>query len=417
MNSRMWILSFATLLFAIPSTLSYAGQSRVGTGDQVSPQSNPAPAVQPAGATALKQVQQLVYSKKQIGSAFELLTESFPNHQIQSQHATPIMEALAGILEAAQKSDEKALSQESLSYARTLIANSFNDVQLAGHGQIEIAYPFMQSICRVAHSAIDIDGDLAAEMFIQVGQIARNLQVNPAFPAQALPGIAANIVAEAKGYALRGNLEMATESLRLAFQWGFVDFQVALNDEVLCSIDEQGVLKQMTNQARESYKATVRVQVQNAIRNFGQFQMNFQLDGLKANQTVSDEDYRGKILVLDLGASWCAPCVKSIPHLKELQKEYGKRGVRVLNASFENEESLEENRKILRKFLEKHDIEYDIALGNEALKAAIPNFQQFPSLVFVDRHGNARYVAHGYHDYTQISTIVETLLAMESSVN
>jgi thiol-disulfide isomerase/thioredoxin len=41
-------------------------------------------------------------------------------------------------------------------------------------------------------------------------------------------------------------------------------------------------------------------------------------------------DYKGKVLVLDFYATWCAPCRKSIPHLIELQKKYQTRGVAVV---------------------------------------------------------------------------------------
>lgn len=418
MNSRTWIHGIATLILIFPFALANAGDGVVGSGDQLQPGANTAPnQLTQTQPNILKQAKQLVFEKQQIGQAFELISKSFPSDQRQTQHATKILETIAGILESAQNSDEKALAQEALRYASNLINSSIGDHQLAGHGQVEIAYPFMQTISRVAHSAIQFDDEVAADMFVQVGQIARNLETNPTFPAPALRGIAGNIVAEAKGYALRGNITQATESLRLAYQWGFVDFDIALNDEVLCSIDDSGTLKQMTNRAQASYKATVRTQVQNALMNFGRYPIQFKLDGLKDGQVVTQDDYKGKILVLDLGATWCAPCVKSIPHLKHLQSEFKQRGVRVLNASFENGESLEENRKLLQAFNDKHEINYDLALGNDALKAAVRNFQQFPSLVFVDRQGNVRYMASGYHDATQITTILELILESESRIN
>lgn len=395
-----------------------AGEGYVGKGDQVQPAANGAPAAHAqTQPNVLKQARELVFEQQQIGQAFELISNSFPSDQGQAQHATKILETLAGILESAQTADEKALAEEALQYASRIIDRSLQDQQLAGHGQVEIAYPFMQTMSRVAHAAIQVNEEMAATMFVQVGQIARNLETNPTFPAQALRGIAGNIVAEAKGYALRGDVGQAIESMRLAYQWGFVDFQVALNDEVLCNVDDNGTLKQMATQAQASYKATVRTQVQNALANFGRYQLQFKLDGLEAGQVITQDDYKGKILVLDMGATWCAPCVHSIPHLKELQSEFGRRGVKVLNASFENGESLEENQKLLKEFIKTHELNYDLALGNDALKASVLNFQQFPSLVFVDRQGTVRYMASGYHDYTQISTILEMILESESTVN
>jgi thiol-disulfide isomerase/thioredoxin len=41
-------------------------------------------------------------------------------------------------------------------------------------------------------------------------------------------------------------------------------------------------------------------------------------------------DFRGKILVLDMYATWCAPCRDSIPQLIELQRRYESKGLQVV---------------------------------------------------------------------------------------
>ena len=41
------------------------------------------------------------------------------------------------------------------------------------------------------------------------------------------------------------------------------------------------------------------------------------------------EEWRGQIVVLNLWASWCGPCVREIPALSTIQERYGERGVRV----------------------------------------------------------------------------------------
>lgn len=418
MNSRMWIISLAILMIASTHSTLNAGVVGVGSGLQVAP-SNPS-GVHTTSANSqpvniLNQARRLVAEQQKLTPALMLLTENFPATQLHVEYATSILETVSGIIEAAKVKEEVELANDAIKYARSVIDQSIQNDQLAGHGKVEMAYPFMQSISRVAHATIKIDDKVAAAMLVQVGQIARNLQVNPTFPSPALRGIAANIVAEAKGYALHGDLEKATESLRLAYQWGFVDFHIALNDEVLCSIDTSGNLERMTLEARKRYKTTVRGQVQNALANFARHSLEFQLQGLESGKTISSADYRGKLLVLDMGATWCAPCVKSIPHLQQLQKEFGEKGVSILNASFENGATQKENLDLLKKFVAQHEIEYDVALGTDALKASIPAFQTFPGLVFVDEQGFVRYVANGYHDYTQIATIVEVILESSPS--
>ncbi|HEX8708438.1 MAG TPA: redoxin family protein, partial [Pyrinomonadaceae bacterium] len=41
-------------------------------------------------------------------------------------------------------------------------------------------------------------------------------------------------------------------------------------------------------------------------------------------------DLKGKVLVIDLWATWCGPCRYEVPHLVELQKEFGPRGFEVI---------------------------------------------------------------------------------------
>jgi thiol-disulfide isomerase/thioredoxin len=47
-------------------------------------------------------------------------------------------------------------------------------------------------------------------------------------------------------------------------------------------------------------------------------------------------DYKDKIVVLDIWATWCGPCRLEIPHLVRLSEEYGPRGVDVIGLSVED---------------------------------------------------------------------------------
>lgn len=50
--------------------------------------------------------------------------------------------------------------------------------------------------------------------------------------------------------------------------------------------------------------------------------MDFKLKGAEGT-FVCGEDYRGRYLLIDCWASWCVPCMKKMPELKELSEEYG----------------------------------------------------------------------------------------------
>ncbi|HEX7177856.1 MAG TPA: TlpA disulfide reductase family protein [Pyrinomonadaceae bacterium] len=47
-------------------------------------------------------------------------------------------------------------------------------------------------------------------------------------------------------------------------------------------------------------------------------------------------DYKDRVVVLDIWATWCGPCRLEIPHLVRLSEEYGPRGVEVIGLSVED---------------------------------------------------------------------------------
>src|ERR1700720_1223569 len=42
-----------------------------------------------------------------------------------------------------------------------------------------------------------------------------------------------------------------------------------------------------------------------------------------SGQAITQENYRGHVLILDFFATWCQPCRQSIPHLVEMNRKYG----------------------------------------------------------------------------------------------
>ncbi len=67
--------------------------------------------------------------------------------------------------------------------------------------------------------------------------------------------------------------------------------------------------------------------------------------------------YAGKVLVLNLWATWCGPCRMEIPELVQLYKEYRSQGLEVVGLSTENPEASAEG---VRKFIQDYDVNYRI---------------------------------------------------------
>jgi len=66
------------------------------------------------------------------------------------------------------------------------------------------------------------------------------------------------------------------------------------------------------------------------------FDFNLLADDSKKNIS----DYRGKIVLLNYWATWCAPCIKEMPELNRLQKKYQDQGLIVIALSDEDKERL-----------------------------------------------------------------------------
>ena len=68
--------------------------------------------------------------------------------------------------------------------------------------------------------------------------------------------------------------------------------------------------------------------------------------------------YRGKIVVLNFWATWCAPCRKEIPLLTRIQAEYGPCGVEVVGASIDEPEDREAGERFARVMGVNYPVSY-----------------------------------------------------------
>jgi thiol-disulfide isomerase/thioredoxin len=109
----------------------------------------------------------------------------------------------------------------------------------------------------------------------------------------------------------------------------------------------------------------------------------FSLEDLQGKPTPIDT-WRGKSLVINFWATWCAPCRHEIPLLEGLSGHWGDRGVQIVGIAVDHRDAVANYARELR-------IEYPILIGEQdALDvAASLGFDSpvFPFTVFTDRRG------------------------------
>jgi thiol-disulfide isomerase/thioredoxin len=113
---------------------------------------------------------------------------------------------------------------------------------------------------------------------------------------------------------------------------------------------------------------------------------NFTLEGL-SGERVSLADHRGRFVLIDFWATWCPPCLRSIPELVELNKKYKEKGLVVLGISLDDPNRVDNN--LLAAFKEKHRMDYVILRGSQAVLQDYsgPEGMSIPTMFFVDRNG------------------------------
>jgi thiol-disulfide isomerase/thioredoxin len=68
-----------------------------------------------------------------------------------------------------------------------------------------------------------------------------------------------------------------------------------------------------------------------------------------SGQKLSLANYRGSVLVIEFFATWCGGCKDSLPHLANLQKQFGGQGLHILGLNVGQGDTLEDVRKFVVK--------------------------------------------------------------------
>ncbi len=106
-------------------------------------------------------------------------------------------------------------------------------------------------------------------------------------------------------------------------------------------------------------------------------------------------DLRGKVVVLNVWATWCGPCRKEIPEFVAMRKEFAAGEVEILGVTMEDERNTVEG---VKEFVKEFGIEYRIAWADLDFYKTIlsPGFQ-IPQTYVLGKDGRVLYKFVGYN--------------------
>ncbi|GHB34913.1 hypothetical protein GCM10008106_15320 [Mongoliitalea lutea] len=121
---------------------------------------------------------------------------------------------------------------------------------------------------------------------------------------------------------------------------------------------------------------------------------NISLLDVRNNQLYEVRPDSGKLILIDFWATWCAPCVASMPHLELLQEEF-KEDLFIIPVSVEDVERV--NKFIAKK---TYNLKFSIDPENE-LRSLFP-FRIIPHAVLIDQYGEVLAITDPKHVTTEL---------------
>ena len=102
------------------------------------------------------------------------------------------------------------------------------------------------------------------------------------------------------------------------------------------------------------------------------------VDGRK----VKLSDFRGKAVVLNFWATWCAPCKIEMPWFVDLQNHYGSDGLAILGVAMDDSDPQK-----IAQFASEMGVNYPVLLGTNKVSEAYGDVEYLPTTFYINRQG------------------------------
>jgi cytochrome c biogenesis protein CcmG/thiol:disulfide interchange protein DsbE len=117
----------------------------------------------------------------------------------------------------------------------------------------------------------------------------------------------------------------------------------------------------------------------------------FTLEDLSGKK-VSLASYKGKALVINFWATWCAPCKLETPWLVELRNQYAAQGFEVLGVSADDidrgdPQKLNDEKRAIARFVQEMHMPYPVLIDADSISRPYGGLDDLPTSFFVDRDG------------------------------
>ncbi len=114
-----------------------------------------------------------------------------------------------------------------------------------------------------------------------------------------------------------------------------------------------------------------------------------------SGESKSLSDYRGKVVLLNIWATWCGPCRAEMPSIEALHKDLESQGLAVVAVSVDDPNAI----AAIREFVDEYKLTFDILHDQTQLFRGVYRYFGVPETYVIDRKGVIRRKEIRAHDW------------------
>ena len=115
--------------------------------------------------------------------------------------------------------------------------------------------------------------------------------------------------------------------------------------------------------------------------------------------------FRGKVVLLNFWATWCAPCQVELPRFAAWQQQYGPDGLQIIAVS------MDDSPRPVRALVRKMKLDFPVVMGDEKLGIQYGGVLGLPITFLIARDGKVYARVNGQSDLSAMENTIKNLLA------
>jgi peroxiredoxin len=122
-------------------------------------------------------------------------------------------------------------------------------------------------------------------------------------------------------------------------------------------------------------------------------------------KTVTPDEYKGRVVLLNFWATWCVPCKAEIPWFVEFDHKYKDKGFAVVGVSMD-----EEGWGVVKPYVAERNIPYRMVIGTEEVSTMYGGIDSLPTTFLIDKEGKVAAIHAGLVSKATYQKEIEDLL-------